>query len=75
MTICHVAAAVLVVEETLMGPYLRVIPFLKDSEEEERWMLTMPNEKESLCRLNVLDKLSSSSFISNKSADHLDFFS
>ena len=48
MTICHVAAAVLVVEDNSDGtPYLRVIPFLKDSEEEERWMLTMPNEKES----------------------------
>ena len=35
-------------------PYVKVISFPKDLEERERWILTMPNEKESLRRLKEM---------------------
>ena len=35
-------------------PYVKVISFSKDPEERERWILAMPNEKESLRRLKEI---------------------
>lgn len=35
-------------------PYVKVISFPKDPEERERWILAMPNEKESLRRLKEI---------------------